>query len=517
MARAGAGTEELRLAEMHLAAGRFAQAVELLRTAIRLDRDSPRPRLMLAYALSRAGETDDAVKVLRRVADAFPRNADVWFNLGNLYRTQHRLENALQAFERAAALRPEDPAPQVNLVYLLVRLGRFGGAEAAVRAALARFPSEADLLVNLAQIQRATHRLEGALATLDRCVALAPEHAGYLLTRAIVLGEAGETHRAKLELDTLVRRHPADPHAYFMRAQLLLSGGEFQRGWRDYLRRPDRMRWLHARGKAPDEPSPAAHDLRSRNVVLCGEQGLGDTLFFLRFAPAVAELASSVRLEVDARLRVILPPHWQTPEGIGNEAYVLVGDLPAILDSSTQPSLELEADPERIVRLRESLTICGPPPYRGVSWQGGVPWEKMATLGESHFKRVPPDALGSAISVTDGTWLSLQRDGTRGDLEAIRAAAARPIHDFSWVNEDLADALALLHHLQDYVAVSNTNVHLNEALGKRTRVLVTNPAEWRWMREGGTSPWFAGAMIYRQAQDGSWDEALKQLAADLRQ
>jgi hypothetical protein len=59
-------------------------------------------------------------------------------------------------------------------------------------------------------------------------------------------------------------------------------------------------------------------------------------------------------------------------------------------------------------------------------------------------------------------------------------------------------------------------VHLNEAIARRTRVLVTHPSEWRWTRSGERSPWFRQAVTYRQNPDGSWAAALRALQNELR-
>jgi hypothetical protein len=75
--------------------------------------------------------------------------------------------------------------------------------------------------------------------------------------------------------------------------------------------------------------------------------------------------------------------------------------------------------------------------------------------------------------------------------------------------------LALLALLDDYVTVSNTNVHLRAAVNRGCRVLIPSPPEFRWMAAGSVSPWFPDCRIYRQGPDGSWDEALAGLAADL--
>jgi len=83
------------------------------------------------------------------------------------------------------------------------------------------------------------------------------------------------------------------------------------------------------------------------------------------------------------------------------------------------------------------------------------------------------------------------------------------------LNEDLEEMLALLTALDDYLGVSNTNMHLRAGIGRTARVLVPWPVEWRWMISGDESPWYPGFRIYRQRQDGDWHEALTRLHDDL--
>ena len=84
------------------------------------------------------------------------------------------------------------------------------------------------------------------------------------------------------------------------------------------------------------------------------------------------------------------------------------------------------------------------------------------------------------------------------------------------MNDDLEQMLALLSLIDEYVGVSNTNMHLRAAVGKTARVLVPSPPEWRWMAEGRESPWFPGFSVYRQGYEGDWTQALAQLESDLR-
>jgi hypothetical protein len=84
------------------------------------------------------------------------------------------------------------------------------------------------------------------------------------------------------------------------------------------------------------------------------------------------------------------------------------------------------------------------------------------------------------------------------------------------LNDDLEEMLALLDRLDDYVCVSNTNVHLRAARGRTSRVLIPYPADFRWMNRGDESPWFPGTRLYRQTHEDGWGPAFEALAADLR-
>jgi hypothetical protein len=129
---------------------------------------------------------------------------------------------------------------------------------------------------------------------------------------------------------------------------------------------------------------------------------------------------------------------------------------------------------------------------------------------------MPLEPFALALRGVAGTLISVQRNPRADDTERLAALVGRPVHDLSETNEDLEEMLALLAVFDDYVGVSNTNMHLRAGTGKTAKVLMPWPAEWRWMISGRESPWFPGFRIYRQRADGDWKEALTTLAADLR-
>ena len=100
-------------------------------------------------------------------------------------------------------------------------------------------------------------------------------------------------------------------------------------------------------------------------------------------------------------------------------------------------------------------------------------------------------------------------------VQAFAAALGRDAHDFSDLNDDLELMTGLLSLVDEYIGVSNTNMHLRAAVGRSARVLVPCPADRRWMAADAASPWFPGFSIYRQSLAGEWDDALDSLERDI--
>jgi hypothetical protein len=168
-------------------------------------------------------------------------------------------------------------------------------------------------------------------------------------------------------------------------------------------------------------------------------------------------------------------------------------------------------------RAKVGLSALGPGPYLGVTWRAGTDVLRRREFGNERnllMKELPPAELGAAVRGWPGTIVALQRAMRADELEAFAQAARAPVHDLSALSEDLSALLATLSLLNDYVCVSNTNVHLLAGLGRTARVLVPYPAEWRW-GGGDASPWFPGFAVYRQRQSRGWTEPLSELRRSL--
>ena len=468
-------------------------AVEHSRRALELDRRNPVYLNNLGVACGELGEYARAEEALRRALKAKPAYAEGHFNLGKVLHKLGRLGDALRAYERAYAIEPQFPGIRAALIHMYRKHGR------ADRA--------------LAVLKEAPGGLEN-----DEFVPLSVE----------VLAELEGIARATAWLKGLMARHPDWHGARFTLAQLLLAQGHWREGWREYLWRPNVLNErVDVATRATSVPAVLPKLLEGKRARLRSEQGMGDNLFFLRFAEELRGRGASVDVLVPPKLAAVLPAAGplrvlrEDDPAVAALAWdhdLWIGDLPGLLESeAVPPAFPLVRDEARAARWRQRLAGLGPPPYLALTWRAGIDVLRNREFGNPRSflsKEIPAAVLGAALRGWRGTLVSVQRDPLPGETQAAAAAAGAPLHDLSALNDELPEILAMLSVVEEYVCVSNTNVHLLAGIGRTARVLVPYPAEWRWMREG-SSPWFPGFPMYREPQARGWEAPLLDLRKDL--
>lgn len=481
--------------------------------------------MALGEAQAVIGLTDEALRAFRRAAAIQPAAGDAQFNAAVVLESAGRHDEALRGYEQLVARIPTYRDAHVNLGIAYERLGRVAEAIECYRTALAIDPLSAHALANLGKALRAVHQLDAARAACLEALRIRPDFVDAMVNLAAVLAETGDAEAAVRQYERAIEIDPDHAHARFAAAVLDLARGRFEQGWRGYVWRPTRLRGVAA-GLRLDRT--VAADLRGRSVLLLGEQGIGDELFFLRFAPALKVRGARVLVQCDLKLKTVLERTGafdavHTPEAPLPEAdhVIAVGDLPLALKHvgpEVPPPLRLQALAGRVERVRRTLSSFGRAPYIGLTWRAGTPLAlQHDRLDRALCKNVPFSMLSSALARVPGTLLALQREPQSGEIDALSKALGRPVHDVCGANDDLEEMLAWLAAVDEYVGVSNTNMHLMAGLGRAARVLVTNPPEWRWMWNATASPWFASFAVYREMPGADWLRAAAALAADLEE
>lgn len=467
------------LAVIAIRGGRGSEAIAFAERAHQLERRNPLYLNTLGVAHGEAQQLEEAVRWFRRALKERPSHAESHYNLGKAHEKLGQRAEAERCYLRARQLDPANPGVANNLGALYSRLGRRLEALPFLQEARAALPHDEAVAINCSIAILATSGADAAIRELARFVA---ENPGAAAVRA-----------------ELGRR--------------LLAEGRLAEGWREYA-------WRHGR------PATEVPDPRGRRVLLLPDQGLGDQLFFLRFAPMLRERAAHAAFACPPKLLALLN-HDPVVElrAVASQAddfdlSLPVGELPRLVGEPGHPApLAISVEANRISSWRDRLAALGPGPYLGVTWRAGskrASEAEFAARGEDPlFKEIAIESLARAVGGWRGSVLVLQRLPAQGEIEAFGKALGRRAHDLTAVNDDLADMAALLALIDEYVGVSNTNMHLRAGIGKQARVLVPFPPEFRWLHSGSTSPWFPGFTTYRQSAAADWTSALNVLSRDI--
>ena len=131
-----------------------------------------RPRVNAAFAAYQAGNGTQAEAIGRAILAHDPRDAGAHYVCGLVAADRGALDEAREAFERAAALAPDKASLRITLGNLALRQGDDGAAERAFRAALALAPGSVAAHTNLGAACKRQGRLDDAVASFRAGLAL---------------------------------------------------------------------------------------------------------------------------------------------------------------------------------------------------------------------------------------------------------------------------------------------------------------------------------------------------------
>jgi hypothetical protein len=292
--------------------------------------------------------------------------------------------------------------------------------------------------------------------------------------------------------------------------------GELRKGFRKY-----EWRWLDktngiARRSCPQPLWMGGSDVTGRTIMLYGEQGLGDAIQFVRYAPLVASRGATVLLEVPKAL----VPLMQGLEGVsrvfGNGEELPVTDfhcpllsLPLALGTTmeTIPASipYLSANRAAAARWHSKLTMASGK-LVGLCWRGNP-----AHKGDLD-RSIGLEEMSSLMKLPNVRFVSLQKDVNDDDVAKMKGMG---IMDISSELNDFADTAAVVSILDLVISVDTSVVHLAGALGKPVWVLLPYVPDWRWLLKREDSPWYPTARLFRQPKARDWKVVVEKIRRKL--
>lgn len=505
----------------------------------------PDQTLRQAMELHTGGRVAEAAALYRQVLTVLPESADAHYLLGVAAQQQGDFEGARSAIENSIRLNPGFASAHSALSVVRLARGDLEGAARSAERAVALTPEAADVHFNHANALRAAGRLEAACEGYRRALAINGDYAAALNNLGVtlerlgrmdrareVLGDAlraapddldarnnlgkilylsGDLAAAEAAFDEVLRHQPGNALATLNRGMLDLLRGRFAEGWPRY-----EARVAVAGAGIPQLPGRPweGEPLAGMTLLLHGEQGLGDTLQFIRYLPRIVADGGRVLLLVQRPLVSLL-------EGIDGVARVIADGepLPPYDRRAALPSLprifatDEATIPARLPYLappaapREVLArVLGetPSPRVGLVWAGNPGHDN------DHNRSIPPEALAGLTAREGVSWISLQKG------EGAARTVPPGMTPVGGLLEDFADTAAVVARLDLVITVDTAVAHLAGALGRPVWLLLPLVPDWRWMVGRDDSPWYPGVMrLFRQQRFGDWPGVIEKAAEAL--
>jgi tetratricopeptide (TPR) repeat protein len=495
--------------------GKLDQAKAHYEHAIALRPDYAEAHNNLGNILWKQDKLDEAAARFEYAIALRPGYAEAHNNLGNVLLQQDKLEQAVARFEHAIALWPDYTEAHSNLGSALWKQGKLDEAVTRFEQALALRPDYVEAHNNLGNVFAQQDKLDQAVARFQHAIALRPDFADAHCNLAKVLLTQYQVDQATARYEQALALRPDYADAQHGLAACYLLEGNYERGWPAYEGRL-RMPGIFS---PPSIPRWTGQPLAGRRILLLTEQGLGDTIQFVRYARLLKERGARVVLAAQPALGGLLASHPDVDElvllGSAVEVprcdyYLPLLSAPCELrtDASTIPCQVpyLWADPKLTDQWRQELAAVD-------GFKIGIIWQGSRTYSVDRWRSIPLARFAPLAALPGVRLISLQK----GFGSEQVATVDFPVLDLSSRLDETAgpfmDTAAVIRNL-DLVVAPNTGIaHLAGALGAPVWVALHFAPDWRWLRDRDDSPWYPTLRLFRQKALGQWPEVFERIAA----
>jgi hypothetical protein len=308
--------------------------------------------------------------------------------------------------------------------------------------------------------------------------------------------------------------------ARWNRSFTYLLNANFSDGWRDYEWRFRQARWKTLYPYRHNTPAWDGAACPDKTIFIHDEQGLGDTLQFVRYIPLVKSCCRKVIFETRQALIPLLLGFAGIDQFIARSArppaeknwdlHAPLLSLPGIFGT------DLETIPANVPYLKaESSKIAywkrrtaGEGLKVGIVW-AGRPQHTNDRNRSCRLTQFYP--LGQIAGIR---LMGLQK-GEAAD-QTQQMPAGMTFTNYGQEFEDFSDTAGMIENLDLVIAVDTAVAHLAGAMAKPVWVLLPLVPDWRWMMDRSDSPWYPTVRLYRQKTRGDWRPVFEQVESDLR-
>ena len=499
--------------------GNLDKAVECYRKSSELDPDNAGFHCNLGAALQESEILDDAIISYKEAVRLNPNYAMAFSNLGYALQQSGKLEEAITCQKRAVELNPDCAESRNILGTALMEQGELDNAVSSYQKALLLEPEYTEAHNNLGTALMKQDKFDAAIISYKKSIELKPESAEAYNNLGTVLKASGNPEEAITHYEQAIELKPDYAQAHINLAFALLLTENFKRGLEEYEWRP------RLKECASDTDKVSMWDgspINGKSILVYTEQGVGDSIQFVRYLPMIKAQGGKVIFECQKSLlrllenypgidRIIEKSSNTVPE-VQLDFHIPLLSLPGIFgtnpDSIPQVSSYISPDPLLTSQWRTKFEHDN-------NLKIGIVWAGNPEHINDRNRSCTLNDFVHLTSIQGLTLYSLQQELTSSKTN-------NEPEDFNIVNlgnelNDFADTASVIDNLDLVITVDTAVAHLAGAIGKPVWTLLSFVPDWRWMLNREDSPWYPSMRLFRQAELNDWAGVFNQVKKALLQ
>jgi len=443
-----------------------------------------------------------------------PGDTLTYVNLGHTYLKMEKYSEAKENFLTAINAEPSNPLFYFNLAIAYEKNAEYGLAEEYYKKALELNPEYDDVYNNLALLYTKNSRHKEA----EECIAKINQNrfskAALLTNKAVSKMSLRRLSEARLLLEEALTIEPDTPEIHYNYSHILLLNGDLKNGFREYEWRTKRNDF---QGKKIKKPLKTGVDINGLRILVKAEQGLGDSIQFVRFIKNLKQNGAYTIFECDSKLHPLfkpidyidrLLPFENTIDASEFDYEIYLLSLPLYynvdLDNIPLEPAYIYAEEKYIARWEKIINKTD-------NLKAGIVWAgNPKHTGDKKRSCQLKDFL-PLFNNTKVDFFVLQK----GDALIQVKDIYYPLNIIDGYNKGFSDLAAAIHCLDLVITVDTSIAHLAGAMGKETWLLIPYMPDWRWMLNRDYTPWYPSVKIFRQSQIDDWDNVFLSISKEL--
>ena len=515
----------INLGNAYFRKSKFTSAINSYENALKIDSSSADIFINISSAYIRISSFNEAEKYLLLAKKCNPSIPTIYSKLGDIYYKLKKYNDAEIFYKKALNLNPSIVYIYSNLGNIYRALSRFDESINCFKKAISLKYDFVEAHSNLAITYQETGQIDLSKKCIYEALRLTPNSADLYNNLGSIFQQEGQINLAKDFFRKAISINPSHPDARFNLGLIQLSLSNFEDGFSNYeyrFSRDDAIKPL----LTPNVPMWNGDILpNGEKLLIVAEQGLGDTLHFMRYIPFLVENGINVSFCAQAKLHELIKSSNIHPSPICSDdaknfskgKWIPLLSIPRLI--GVNPSNSRLHSPYISVKNEVGLLSKWKNKFLsenklviGINWQGNPDAEKRNLKGRSFsldlFSRFFPKHNFKLVALQKGYGLEqLDKCSFRH-----RFVSCQEEINVTWDFLNTAAIVANCH----LIITSDTHIaHLAGGMGKPTFLLLHTPPDWRWGIKGSSSFWYPSIKLFRQKERYNWADVFDRVSEQI--